>query len=514
MLTILGGGKYGLIWRIALAAIACGLPAAGRACDTPVYRYALYHWTAAPYHVVYFKQGTPPASDGQIARLVAKFGEGETAANVVLDTFDPAHDKIEELPEPVQAAWKARKDAAPAYVVLTPQGVELFAGRLESSLLRGMTDSPVRQKLCRQLDGGKAVVFLFVPGKDLAENRRAKKAVEDLIAQPNVAAGANGAAAMVAQPGVAAGANGAPAGANGAATEANGAATVCPGGGGSVSPGGGGSVSPGGGGSVSPGSGGSVSPGGHAGKQDSAQESIAQTPPVKLALVEVSRSDPAEAWLIRAMMTIEPDLAGLVDQPMVFAVYGRARMLEPYVGKGITVENLTQLVQFVAGACSCQVKDSNPGLDLLTTWNWNATAQRLAAEEANSPLDPASGGYAEIDANQETGATAGLSSSAQITAGQASSGTLLPRPSSLNPHPSSLIPHPSSLNPHPSSLNPHPSSLIPRPSPGSTTRVSPGTHEPAPFADRLAGRLGLGLLLAAVAVLAAGLVLVRHRGPM
>ena len=448
MSTILRRGKYWLIWRIALAAIACGLPAAGWACDTPVYRYALYHWMAAPYHVVYFKQGTPRASDGQLARLVGKLGEGDSAANVVLDTFDPAHDKIEELPEPVQAAWKGRKDAAPAYIVLTPQGVELFAGRLESSLLRGMTDSPVRQKLCRQLDGGKAVVFLFVPGKDLAENRRAKNAVEDLIAQPGVVAGANGGKATGTPVGLTAGTND--------------AATVCPGGGGIVSP------------------------GGHAGQQDSAAELIAQPLPVKLALVEVSRSDPAEAWLIRAMMTIEPDLVGLVDQPMVFAVYGRARVLEPYVGKGITVENLTQLVQFVAGACSCQVKDSNPGLDLLTTWNWNATAQRLAAQEANSPLDPASGGYAEIDANQKTGATAGVSSSAKITAGQASSGTLVPRPSSLVPHPSL----------------------------GSAARARPGSHEPTPFADRLAGRLGLGLLLGAVVVLAAGVVLVRHRGPM
>jgi hypothetical protein len=410
--------------------------------------------------VVYFKQGTPQASDGQLARLVGKLSEGDSAANVVLDTFDPAHDKIEEMPEPVQAAWKAREDAAPAYVVLTPQGVELFAGRLESSLLRPMTDSPVRQKLCRQLDGGKAVVFLFVPGKDPAENRRAQRAVEDLIAQPGVAA-------IVAPPGVAAGANGAPAGANDAAA-------VCPGGGGGI-------VSPGGqAGGVSPGGhAGGVSPGGHAGQRDSAEELIAQPLPVKLGLIEVLRSDPAETWLIRAMMTIEPDLAGLVDQPMVFAVYGRARMLEPYVGKGITVDNLTQLVQFVAGACSCQVKDSNPGLDLLTTWNWNATAQRLAAQESNSPLDPASGGYAEIDAGQKTGATAGLSSSAQITAGQASSGTPFPHPS-----------------------------------PDSAARVPSGPHEPMPFADRLAGRLGLGLLLGAVVVLAAGGVLVRRRGTM
>ncbi len=421
MSTILRPARYCLMWRIALGAIVCGLPAAGWACDTPVYRYALYHWTAAPYHIVYFKQGTPSLSDGEIARLVGKLGEGDAAANLLLDTFDPAHDKIDEMPELVQAAWKARKDAKPAYLVLTPQGVELFAGRLETLMLRPMTDSPARQKLCKQLDGGKAVVFLFVPGKEPAENRRAKKAVEELVAQAGVAPVSPEA---------------------GVAARANKAAPV--------------------------------SPGGHAGQQEALDSSVAPTAPVELGLLEVSRSDPAEQWLIRTMMTVEPDLAGLVDQPMVFAVYGRARVLEPYVGKGITVDNLSQLVDFVTGACSCQVKDASPGVDLLTTWNWDATAERMATKD--SPLDPAAGGYAEIgmkEASAPKGASkpaaiVGLPTVASRIAGQASSGA--PR---LDPPPAAA---------------------------------------PKSLASRLARRLGLGLLLGAAVVLAAGLILIRHRG--
>jgi hypothetical protein len=423
------------MWRIALGAIACGLPAVGWACDTPVYRYAIYHWTAAPYHVVYFKQVTPRASDGEIARLVGKLGEGDAPANLVLDTFDPTHDKIDEMPEPVQAAWKARKDAKPAYLVLTPQGVENFAGRLETSMLREMTDSPARQKLCKQLDGGKAVVFLFVPGKEPAENHRARKAVEELPAQAGTAR-----------------------------------------------------VSPSG--FPSP-----VSPGGHAGQAGPAEDASARATPVELGLIEVSRSDPAEKWLIRAMMSVEPDLAGLVDQPMVFAVYGRARVLEPYVGKGITVDNLTQLVDFVTGACSCQVKDANPGVDLLTTWNWDATAERMAAKD--SPLDPAAGGYAEIG-----------------TAGQAKGGTQAkPMASGEWRVASEDIPSRHGAAPGPRTKDVGTAGQIASTShsPLATRHSPPATPS---FAHRLAWRLGLGLLLGAAVVLAAGLVLIRHRGPV
>ena len=48
---------------------------------------------------------------------------------------------------------------------------------------------------------------------------------------------------------------------------------------------------------------------------------------------------------------MEPELAD-EDQPMVFLVYGRARALLPYIGKGITRENQIREIEFVSGACS------------------------------------------------------------------------------------------------------------------------------------------------------------------
>jgi hypothetical protein len=57
------------------------------------------------------------------------------------------------------------------------------------------------------------------------------------------------------------------------------------------------------------------------------------------------------------------------------------------VGKGITRENLLECVYFLTGACSCTVKDQNPGMDLLFAENWWTVAEKLAsmfgAEEGN-----------------------------------------------------------------------------------------------------------------------------------
>jgi hypothetical protein len=103
---------------------------------------------------------------------------------------------------------------------------------------------------------------------------------------------------------------------------------------------------------------------------------------LRVATLKVARTDPAEHWFVRLLMQTERDLGDYPDEPIVFAVYGRARVMPPYVGRGITIENLTQCLTFVTGPCSCVVRDENPGKDMLARWNWEATADRLAAEDS------------------------------------------------------------------------------------------------------------------------------------
>ncbi|MAR12158.1 MAG: hypothetical protein CL681_19590 [Blastopirellula sp.] len=109
-----------------------------------------------------------------------------------------------------------------------------------------------------------------------------------------------------------------------------------------------------------------------------------------VGFVKVARDDPKEDWFVRQLLTIESDLKD-IDEPMVFAVFGRGRLLPPCVGRGIQYDNLVgEYVEFMTGACSCTVKDQNPGMDLLTSYNWDGAAESLAAkvgfEEGNENM--------------------------------------------------------------------------------------------------------------------------------
>ncbi len=75
--------------------------------------------------------------------------------------------------------------------------------------------------------------------------------------------------------------------------------------------------------------------------------------------------------LVALLMSLETDLKEYSDQPMVFGVYGRGRVLPPLIGEGITLYNVGEVAAFLTGACSCQVKALNPGVDLLLGHDWD-----------------------------------------------------------------------------------------------------------------------------------------------
>jgi hypothetical protein len=110
-----------------------------------------------------------------------------------------------------------------------------------------------------------------------------------------------------------------------------------------------------------------------------------------VGLMMLDRNDPAEAWLVRTLMnvrTADKDHTG----PMVFGVYGRGRASEPLVGGRVNLEKIEALVEFMSGACSCEVQALNPGKNLLVQWDWNASATAIAEafgqEEGNENLLP------------------------------------------------------------------------------------------------------------------------------
>lgn len=89
---------------------------------------------------------------------------------------------------------------------------------------------------------------------------------------------------------------------------------------------------------------------------------------IEFSVVTLDRADPLEAFLLRALNYSEADLPD--NEPLAFPVFGRGRVLYGLVGAGIMPETLDAACKFMAGPCSCQVKNQNPGFDLLLAHDW------------------------------------------------------------------------------------------------------------------------------------------------
>lgn len=102
------------------------------------------------------------------------------------------------------------------------------------------------------------------------------------------------------------------------------------------------------------------------------------------SVVRVSRKDSAEQAFVNMLLGSEPDLREITE-PLAFPIFGRGRVLYALAGKGITHENIDQASSFLIGACSCEVKERNPGVDLLISADWNSLIKETIAPDRDLP---------------------------------------------------------------------------------------------------------------------------------
>lgn len=330
--------------RAALAGLLLGLMLAGSlmfqstvawACSTPVYQYAMYNWPPAPYYVFFFHEGPISEQDQNLHQLAEKLAtDGRAVANLALYPVDLGKpEQYERLPETVRKSWEKYRaeqeekgqPVKSGYAVYTAWGAELLIGQLDEATLKALVDSPARTSLGQLFQQGNAVVVLFMPGADQEENQRVEKLVQSMIDE--VATGKLMGMAIY--------------------TPLEAYSMYEP----------------------------TVD---QSEPAEATESSEPQGAGIKVGLLRVARDDPQETWLLRALMAMDPELEKMRDKPMVFFCYGRGRAMPPYVGEGITAENLAAEMEFLSGACSCMVKDANPGVDLLIRWDWDATAEAIA----------------------------------------------------------------------------------------------------------------------------------------
>jgi CheY-like chemotaxis protein len=316
-------------------------PQAARACQVPVFRYALERWPAEPYEVVVFRQGPLGQAEKQ---LLARVGDSEkSSTNIVVTDVDIAG----EVAEPLQRLWKAQagrggEAKAPWLVVRrTEEGEDdlpaVWAGRLDAANVAALLDSPARREVAKQILSGQSVVFVLVESGDKGADERAAKVVREQLAKLEK---------TLALP------------------------------------------------EIDP-----EEPG----------PRVLSALPLKLgfSLVRVSRSDPAEApfaaMLLQGLMPAQPPKSAKGEPeaeareakpvspkgPVLVPVFGQGRALCALEGGEIDAQHIEEVAVFLTGACSCQVKQLNPGYDLLMKADWRsildegATADGDAARERN-----------------------------------------------------------------------------------------------------------------------------------
>ncbi len=102
-------------------------------------------------------------------------------------------------------------------------------------------------------------------------------------------------------------------------------------------------------------------------------------------ILSISHDDAEERFFLDMLLHSESDLLEYTDEPMVFIVFGRGRSLGCLFGEYITAGRIRDAIAFLSGACSCEVKSLNPGMDLLVAAPWDQVVMDSFVDDTPLP---------------------------------------------------------------------------------------------------------------------------------
>ncbi len=105
---------------------------------------------------------------------------------------------------------------------------------------------------------------------------------------------------------------------------------------------------------------------------------------MQFTVLEIDPVDKREEFLVSLFRGFEP-AAEKDGQPLVVPVFGRGRALEVIPARQLDAGMIGDLTRYLCGACSCQVKERNPGFDLLLQADWD---RELFGESGQLPPPP------------------------------------------------------------------------------------------------------------------------------
>jgi hypothetical protein len=306
------------MWRFALLLFVAAFALASdvRACNIPVFRYALERWRNDQdedrYRITIFHRGPLDDSQTKLVETLRKVGEGRHApAPCVVETVDLGG----AVDQGKLRMWQTQSVAElPRLIVQWPASDNfLWSAPLDEKAVQQLTDSPARREVARRLMQGESVVWVYVETGDKERDHRNVERVEGDLRHLEK---------TVTLP--------------------------------------------------------------DADPEETVKLLSALPLAVKFSVLRVRRDDAREAFFVQSLLA---SLKGSVapTEPLLFPIFGRGRVLDGLIGKGINADNLKDAGQFLCGPCSCQVKRLNPGVDLLIAADWDSV---LVDPEAVEPEPP------------------------------------------------------------------------------------------------------------------------------
>ena len=334
------------------------------ACQVPVFRYALERWQADDYHAVIINQGALDEEQKKALQIIDEAASPlfDTGANLSLHKIGLS--SVSSVEPRWQSETSTFKPDDPPRIALyypTSTGIQepLWTGELTTANAKAIIDSPLRQKIKDQLLSGTSNVWLLIQSGNEALDQEAEQRLRKFLDQ--------------------------------ASKE-----TKLPDG---------------------------IIPLEKAHQLRSGPDEgpidmddvLRSSVPLKIhfSTIAVSRNDPAEEIFISMLLKHSSRMHSVTDQPIAIPIFGRGRVLEGMIGQDLTLEHTLGASSYLCSACSCQVKEENPGLDMLMAVKWadHMLGNLIVEERVLPPLE----GIAEMikadsvtpaeEQNQETGAT-------------------------------------------------------------------------------------------------------------
>ncbi len=307
---------------VLIAAALAGLAAGrARACDIPVFRYALERWEPYYYETVIFHD--EPLSAAMLETLEKI---QERPVNMQFTLVDLGQDSMHE---DIRSLWENEKAQATSPWAVTRYPFDewrtvatnhLWSGALEESALWRIVDSPARRTLAEHLLQGVSAVWVLIEGDDPDRNDAAYAALRERLQWIEKEAELPELAVRAAAEGA-------------LGSEAEGYVPL----------------------------------------------------KIDFETMRLSRDNAQETFFVNSLLRTEFDHEDFESEPFAFPVFGQGRAIWGLIGDGINERMIDEACAFILGPCSCQVKAQNPGTDMLIQADWYGGVANLLSIPSTAP---------------------------------------------------------------------------------------------------------------------------------